>query len=108
MSFGEMSARRNVLAAKFPSSEISGGEKSGGEKSGGEKSGGECPTAKFPGAQCPVTVLNYVDIPEKPAGKPLYSNSVVQLYHVFITLKNIIINLNYLQKSHYPPTQPHH
>ena len=39
MSFGEISARRNVLAAKWPSGEMSGGEKSGGEMSGGEMSG---------------------------------------------------------------------
>ena len=41
MSFGEMSARRNVIAAKCPSGEMSGGEMSGGELSGGEMSGGE-------------------------------------------------------------------
>ena len=41
MSFGEMSARRNFLAAKCPSGEMSSGEMSGGEVSGGEMSGGE-------------------------------------------------------------------
>ena len=41
MSFGEMSAWRNVLAVKCPSGELSGGEMSSGEKFGGEMSGGE-------------------------------------------------------------------
>ena len=41
MSFAEISALRNVLAAKCPSGEMSGGEMSGGEVSGGKVFGGE-------------------------------------------------------------------
>ena len=41
MSFGELSARRNVLAAKCSNGEMSRGEMSGGEMSGGEMSGGK-------------------------------------------------------------------
>ena len=41
MSFGEISARRKVLEAQCPSDEMSGSEKSGGEMSGDEITGGE-------------------------------------------------------------------